>query len=163
MLTLERTDLKKRVVLCPEVLSVIRGEQLIYDYLHSFYECDYKTFFGCLVQIDSVIRSEQYLAAHADYYVREMRIKAYNQFLASYKSVTMESMAATFGVSSEFIDRELSRFIASNRITAKIDKTAGIIESNRPDQKNASYNSVIKHGDQILNRIQKLARLTSTA
>ena len=77
MLTLERTDLKKRVVLCPEVLSVIRGEQLIYDYLHSFYECDYKTFFGCLVQIDSVIRSEQYLAAHADYYVREMRIKAY--------------------------------------------------------------------------------------
>ena len=45
MLTLERTDLRKRVVLCPEVLSVIRGDQLIYDYLHSFYECDYKTFF----------------------------------------------------------------------------------------------------------------------
>lgn len=53
------------------------------------------------------------------------------QFLESYKSVTLESMANAFGVSSDFMDKELSDFIVAGRLTAKIDKVAGIIETNR--------------------------------
>ena len=53
------------------------------------------------------------------------------QFLDSYKSVTLESMAQSFGVSVAFIDHELADFIVSNRLTAKIDKVAGIVETNR--------------------------------
>ena len=53
------------------------------------------------------------------------------QFLDSYKSVTLESMAQSFGVSVAFIDRELADFIVTNRLTAKIDKVAGIVETNR--------------------------------
>ena len=34
-----------------------------------------------------------------------MRILAYNQLLQSYRSLTLESMARSFGVSEEFIDR----------------------------------------------------------
>jgi 26S proteasome regulatory subunit N7 len=51
--------------------------------------------------------------------------------LESYKSVTLESMANAFGVSPEFIDKELSDFIVGGRLTAKIDKVAGVIETNR--------------------------------
>ena len=36
-----------------------------------------------------------------------MRIVAYSQFLESYKTVTIKSMAQAFGVSPEFIDRFL--------------------------------------------------------
>ena len=53
------------------------------------------------------------------------------QFLESYKSVTLQSMADSFGVSIDFIDRELSDFIVAGRLPAKIDKVAGIIETNR--------------------------------
>lgn len=53
------------------------------------------------------------------------------QFLDSYKSVTLESMAQSFGVSIDFIDQELADFIVSNRLTAKIDKVAGVVETNR--------------------------------
>jgi hypothetical protein len=53
------------------------------------------------------------------------------QFLDSYKSVTLESMAQSFGVSVDFIDQELADFIVSNRLTAKIDKVAGVVETNR--------------------------------
>lgn len=53
------------------------------------------------------------------------------QFLESYKSVTLESMANAFGVSPDFMDKELSDFIVAGRLTAKIDKVAGIIETNR--------------------------------
>ena len=44
------------------------------------------------------------LSAHSRYYVREMRILAYNQLLQSYRSLTLDSMARSFGVSIEFID-----------------------------------------------------------
>ena len=53
------------------------------------------------------------------------------QFLESYKSVTVESMAQSFGVTTDFIDRELVDFIVAGRLTAKIDKVAGVIETNR--------------------------------
>jgi len=33
-----------------------------------------------------------------------MRLNVYEQFITSYKSVTLKSMAQTFGVSPEFID-----------------------------------------------------------
>ena len=53
------------------------------------------------------------------------------QFLESYKSVTLKSMAESFGVSIDFIDQELADFIVAGRLPAKIDKVAGIIETNR--------------------------------
>lgn len=45
------------------------------------------------------------LSPHARYFVREMRILAYAQLLESYRSLTLDSLAAAFGVSVGFIDR----------------------------------------------------------
>lgn len=45
------------------------------------------------------------LSPHARYYVREMRILAYSQLLESYRSLTIESLSAAFGVTVEFMDR----------------------------------------------------------
>ncbi len=72
-----------------------------------------------------------YLRPHLRYYLREIRVVVYAQFLESYKSVTMASMAAAFGVSLEFLDKELAEFIAAGRLSAKIDKVAGVVETNR--------------------------------
>ena len=78
----------------------------------------------------------------------------------SYRSVTVASMAAAFGVSEPFLDAELSRYIATGRLHANIDKVGGVVETNRPDAKNALYQDAIKKGDQLLlNRIQKLSRV----
>jgi 26S proteasome regulatory subunit N7 len=76
-----------------------------------------------------------------------------------FDSVTMDSMSKSFGVSIDFLDGELSRFISAGRLNAKIDKVSGVIETNRPDAKNTQYQEAIKKGDQLLNRIQKLARI----
>ena len=54
-----------------------------------------------------------------------MRIKAYTQLLESYSSLTLRYMAESFGVTEDFIDKELHRFIAAGRLHCKIDKVAG--------------------------------------
>ncbi|KAI8023519.1 Phosphoinositide phosphatase SAC8 [Camellia lanceoleosa] len=83
-------------------------------------------------------------ASQLPVYMREVRTVVYSQFLESYKSVTIKAMAKAFGITVEFIDLELSRFIAAGKLHCKIDKVAGVLETNRPDAKNALYQATIK-------------------
>ena len=43
-------------------------------------------------------------------------------------------------------------------MNAKIDKVNNVVETNRPDGKNAQYLKVIADGDKLLSDVQKLAR-----
>jgi 26S proteasome regulatory subunit N7 len=67
-------------------------------------------------------------------------------------------MAKSFGVSPDFIDKELSNFIYIGKLSCKIDKVSGVIETNRPNRKAELFMNTIKNGDALLNRVQKLAR-----
>jgi 26S proteasome regulatory subunit N7 len=112
-----------------------------------------------MVEVEPLLRADRYMHPHTSYWMRELHILAYQQFLDSYQSVTLDAMAQAFGVSPEFIDTHASRLIAANRLSAKIDKYGGVIVTNRPDRKNAQYREMIQKGDLLLNRIQKLARV----
>jgi len=109
--------------------------------------------------MEAILKNDRYFAPHVSYWMRELHILAYKQFLDSYQSVTLDAMAKSFGVSTKFIDYHASRFIAAGRLSAKIDKFGGVIVTNRPDLKNAQYRDMIQKGDLLLNRIQKLARV----
>jgi 26S proteasome regulatory subunit N7 len=159
--SIDRVNLKKKVTDAPEVLAVIRDPELsrVGDLINSIYNSEYATFFQSLAEVTDRLKRDRYLAVHVRYYCREMRIKAYAQLLDSYRSVRLDSMAKAFGVTDEFLDRELSRFIASNRLHCKIDKVDGIVETTRPDSKNAQYQEMLKCGDALLNRVSKLSRI----
>ena len=156
--TLDRVTLKARVVDSSDVLAAIGGLPDVGALLAAFYECRYRDFFGALVRVVPAAARNRYLAPHAPYFLREMRVAAYAQFLQSYKSVTVAGMARAFGVTPPFLDAELARFIAGGRLAAKIDAVAGIIETARVDAKNAQYLQVLKLGDAVLNKVQKLSR-----
>ncbi|KAL3318209.1 26S proteasome non-ATPase regulatory subunit 6 [Cichlidogyrus casuarinus] len=102
---------------------------------------------------------DRYLAPHERFYIREMRVLAYTQHLNSYSSISMQSMATTFGVGLQFLDQELARLIAAGRLLCKIDKVAWIVITSRCDSVNSKYQSLIKHGDVLLNRVQKLSQV----
>ncbi|KAL9818724.1 26S proteasome non-ATPase regulatory subunit 6 [Arabidopsis thaliana] len=159
IITLDRVSLKQKVVDAPEILTVLGKIPFLSEFLNSLYECQYKAFFSAFAGMAVQIKYDRYLYPHFRFYMREVRTVVYSQFLESYKSVTVEAMAKAFGVSVDFIDQELSRFIAAGKLHCKIDKVAGVLETNRPDAKNALYQATIKQGDFLLNRIQKLSRV----
>ncbi|KAJ0106267.1 hypothetical protein Patl1_18232 [Pistacia atlantica] len=159
IISLDRVSLKQKVVDAPEILTVIGKIPYLSEFLNSLYDCQYKSFFSAFAGLTEQIKLDRYLYPHFRYYMREVRTVVYSQFLESYKSVTIEAMAKAFGVTVEFIDLELSRFIAAGKLHCKIDKVAGVLETNRPDAKNALYQATIKQGDFLLNRIQKLSRV----
>ena len=158
ILTQSRKVIKKEIIHCPDILAVNRDIPHLKELGESYYNCDYKTFFQNFIEIAEVLKDDFYLKEHAHYYTKEMRLVAYKQYLESFKSVTIDNMAAAFGVSGEFIDRELSTFIYNGKLNCKIDKVSGVIESNRPNRKAELFGNTVKLGDALLNRVQKLAR-----
>eukprot|EP00794_Sanderia_malayensis_P005997 gene5997-6693_t len=158
-IALDRTELRTKVVQGAEIQEQMHQLPLVKKYLTSLYDCHYADFFQALAEVELDLKKDRLLAPHYTYYVREMRILAYTQLLESYSSLTLDYMAKAFGVTTEFIDRELARFIAAGRLNCKIDKVGGIVETNRPDSKNYQYQCVVKQGDNLLNRIQKLSRV----
>jgi 26S proteasome regulatory subunit N7 len=159
VVALKRTELKEKVIDSPEVLSVVDQLPGVSVLVNSLQDCKYRDFMHAFPVVADQVKASTWLHQHHRYFLRETRVMAYGQFLQSYKSVTTASMASAFSVSEAFLDEELSNFIVAGRLNAKIDKVNGVIITNRPDAKNALYQSYIKEGDHLLNRIQKLSRV----
>ncbi|KAH7019424.1 26S proteasome subunit RPN7-domain-containing protein [Ilyonectria destructans] len=124
----------------------------------SLYSGNYKTFFQSLADVEEqFLNQDRYLHEHKSWLIREMRLRAYQQLLQSYRVVGLESMANDFGVTVDFLDRDLARFIAAGRIPCTIDRVTGkgVIETNRPDDKNKQYQDVVRQGDQLITKLQK--------
>ncbi|KAG8532906.1 uncharacterized protein KY384_002784 [Bacidia gigantensis] len=124
--------------------------------VRSLYVGNYQVFFQALAAVEeNFVSQDRYLYEHRNWFVREMRLRAYQQLLQSYRVVGLQSMAREFGVSVDFLDRDLAKFIAADRIPCTIDRVNGIIETNRPDDKNKQYADVVKHGDALITKLQK--------
>lgn len=151
--------------------------------VRSLYIGNYSDFFLALAAVEeSFLSQDRYLYEHRGWFVREMRLRAYQQLLQSYRVVGLSNMAASFGISIDFLDKyalsqpppfslchlcavyanmnnhiksDLSKFIAADRIPCTIDRVNNIIETNRPDDKNKQYTDVVKQGDGLITKLQK--------
>lgn len=159
LFTLERTELKSKVIDSPELLSLLTTTsalQSISSLTISLYASDYASFFPFLLETyENVLVPCKYLNAHSDFFVREMRRKVYAQLLDSYKTLSLRSMGSAFGVTVEFLDNDLGKFIPNKQLNCVIDRVNGIVETNRPDNKNAQYHLLVKQGDGLLTKVQK--------
>eukprot|EP00923_Selenidium_pygospionis_P046046 GHVN01079465.1.p3 GENE.GHVN01079465.1~~GHVN01079465.1.p3 ORF type:complete len:173 (-),score=15.39 GHVN01079465.1:2073-2561(-) len=159
MVALERPTLKNSVVSAPEILQVVSADHDLGAFLKSFVNGEYREFMRAFIKITERVRKDRYLGRHYLYYIRAMRLRAYAQFLAPFKTVKISTMAETFGMSTDFVETEVAGFIASGKLNRKIDRLAGVIESDIQDERNELYHQTIKQGDALLNRIQKLSRV----
>jgi 26S proteasome regulatory subunit N7 len=72
----------------------------------SLYNGHYKHFFQALALVEEqFLTQDRYLHEHKNWFIREMRLRAYQQLLQSYRVVGLESMANDFGVTVDFLDR----------------------------------------------------------
>ncbi|ESK85123.1 26s proteasome non-atpase regulatory subunit 6 [Moniliophthora roreri MCA 2997] len=163
-LTLNRVDLKKKLIGSSEVNQALPELPILGDLVKNLYECHYDKFFKALAMVEqTLLLPSRILAPHARFYVREMRILAYAQLLESYRSLTLESLGQAFGVSVDFVDNELSHFISTGRLHASIDKVHGVVETTKTSEawgkKTMQFEQVIRQGDVLMNEIQRLSKV----
>jgi len=77
----------------------------------------------------------------------------------SYKTVTLAAMANSFSVSTNYLDLQLSTFIATNSLQCKIDAVSGTVETVRVEGQEKGYRKIVEEGDRVLNKILKLSRV----
>ena len=159
IITVDRNTLKNRVIDNSDVVSCINEIPHLENFLNTFYEGNYNEFLKEFYAIVQRLKTDFFFSKHYNFFMNEMRIKVYSQFLQSYKSVTMENMANVFGVSQKFIDDELSNFISQGRISAKIDKVSGVIECSQDEPTVDLYHNIIRDSDILINKIHKLSKL----
>src|SRR5438132_11733243 len=68
MVSVDRKTLRKDVIHSPDILAVIREIPYLKQFLESFYNSEYRTFFEAFVQIIEAIKKDVYLNTHANYY-----------------------------------------------------------------------------------------------
>ncbi|CAH1105088.1 unnamed protein product [Psylliodes chrysocephalus] len=159
ILTLNRSELKSKLIQNPDMQQALHNVVTLKEYLFSLYNCDYKLFFLRLADVEVLIKQDMLLNPHYQNYIREMKIKAYDQLLSTYISVNISYMSHQFGVSEDYIEDELSKLIAAGRLNYKIDKISGKVVNEHSESKMEVFKAVIKQGDIVLNRIHKLSRV----
>merc|ERR1719272_2767819 len=157
MAALDRAALRADLIASPEVLSVIKETPCLQDFMESYFHSRYQDFMINFVPIIDTVTADRYMKPHIRLFNRTIRLNAYRQFLASYRTVTLEAMASEFGVSAAFMDAELASFISSGKLSCKIDKVGGVIESDVKDNRSDVYKEIITQGDLLLNRMQKVS------
>lgn len=74
--------------------------------VRSLYIGNYQAFFLALAAVEeSFLSQDRYLYEHRGWFVREMRLRGYQQLLQSYRVVGLGSMAKDFGISVDFLDK----------------------------------------------------------
>ncbi|CUF40112.1 proteasome regulatory non-ATPase, putative [Bodo saltans] len=154
---LSRADLKKKVIDSPEVVSA--GIASINELVSSIYNCNYGQCFAALDDVCQEIRRFVFMSLHVNYFFREVRVLFLNQFLDSYSSVTLTSMSAAFKIPVAVLDQMLCTLISNERVAGKIDRVSGSVTTYRGNATNFEYHRIIKQGDLLISRIQKLSRM----
>jgi len=157
--TLARPDLKAKVVDSPEVLALTRRDAPLASLLEDLHGCRYGPWLASLAVVARRVAADRLLGPHARHWVRKMRRVAYSQFLESYKSVELDAMAAAFGVRPAFLDEELADLVASGAVAARVDAVSRVVTTARAEPKAAEYRELLKAGDALLNRLQRLAKV----
>lgn len=74
--------------------------------VNGLYTGNYQRFFKALGTVEeSFLGQDRFLYEHRRWFVREMRLRGYQQLLQSYRVVGLASMANDFGVSVDFLDK----------------------------------------------------------
>jgi len=156
---LDRPTLKKKIIDCSDVVAVMPELPNVNNLLEALYKCQYRQVYPSLADVSQLILESVFVSPHANYFYRELRLRALQQFLESYRSVTLTSMSGAFGIPEEVLDHQLCCFIATGRMYCRIDKVSGQVLAEKADLVNEHYHKILKNGDILLNRIQKLSRV----
>ncbi|KAL0265557.1 UNVERIFIED_CONTAM: hypothetical protein PYX00_011269 [Menopon gallinae] len=156
LLSFEREELRKRIVQSSDVLEARDRVGPAYVLAETLYLCNYPALLGSLARFLDAISGEMYLERHRDMFCREVKLRAYKQLLKSYESLSLESMACIFGVSVEYVERDLARYIAADRLPCKIDRVSMtvFVSESAPNR----FNELLEAGDELQRMVKKRLR-----
>jgi 26S proteasome regulatory subunit N7 len=161
VLWLPRKEIREKIMQNPEINSILKEFPVLNDFRSAVFNMNYLKFFELLIRLsDEYLSTDVLLSKHRQSLLRRARIIIYTLFLESYKTVKLKKMAESFGVSFEFLDKEIADLISQKQLNCKIDRVNWIVEAVRVDERSAAYNEIERRGDALVERLHKLMKRT---
>lgn len=157
VLALSRADFGTKIDRAVEVRA---SSQSVHKLL-SLYHLNYAGYFDALSEMEQRMKSDIWFSRNLSYLIKELRVKAYKQFIEPYEALQISVMAQAFKVTPDFIEAEVRRFISCNKLNAKIDRVNRTIHTNPPDSRATKMREALKGGEILISRLQKLGRILS--
>lgn len=85
IITVDRNTLKTKIIDNSDVVSCIKDIAYLEDFLNSFYNGQYSNFFNIFLMLIPRIKNDFFIGKHYKYFVKELKIKAYCQYLRKFK------------------------------------------------------------------------------
>ena len=162
LVALDRPTLKKKIIGCSEVEMILSDLPSCRELLHALHLCAYEHVFLALRKLGEEMQQNVLLAPHVSYAYRELRIRYFTQFLESYRSVALTSMATAFKITVKALVHQLDMFIASGRLPCEIDKGCGRVYTINVNPIHDCYRQLMQKGDRLMERIQKMIHIASS-
>lgn len=159
LLELPRKEVREKLVQNAEINSVLNETPLLKKFVQTIYGMQYRQFFSVLIELnDQVLTQDVLLSRHRQFLLKRARIVIYSLFLESYKTVRLDKMAQSLGVSVEFLDQELADLISQRYINCKIDKVNQVVEAIKVDNRSTAFQEIERKGDALVERLHKLMK-----
>eukprot|EP01013_Petalomonas_cantuscygni_P017214 TRINITY_DN34347_c0_g1_i1.p1 TRINITY_DN34347_c0_g1~~TRINITY_DN34347_c0_g1_i1.p1 ORF type:complete len:406 (-),score=111.75 TRINITY_DN34347_c0_g1_i1:137-1354(-) len=164
--SLDRADLKKKVLANPDIIAVARGGgeeaaglRKALALARVLQDCNYGDFFDALHAVCRSMLRDVWLHNHVQHFYREARVIGFRQFLSAYEKVQLSQMSEAFGVEAHVLDAQLASFTAARRLDCAIDEIDGVVHMLRADRKGQLCEQYLRQMDTLLAKVQKVARL----
>ncbi|KAK2960413.1 putative 26S proteasome non-ATPase regulatory subunit 6 [Blattamonas nauphoetae] len=152
-----RSDLLEKVIRQSDVISVIDTIPHLRPLLHSFYNQSYAELLQNTFKVaTTLLHGDKVFQAVAVSWTKDVRIRSYTQYLQPYKFVDFNRMTQQFGVSAEFLEQDLERFIVSGAMKAKINKVRGFVEGKAGYSSSTEFTSMLSDADGLISQMQTL-------
>ena len=108
----------------PEIQEALHGLPLHQRLVSSLHGCRYAEFFEALAAVEQSMKRTRVVAIHTRFYVRELRIKAYQQLLQSYqRCVTVVVMQVVVVLTYTGRQTQTGRYPGTERDTDRQTQT----------------------------------------
>lgn len=150
LLGFNRLDIKKHII---DNSEIQKHAQLL-KLPECYYDCDYQNYFRILSDFLNFCIKDPFLLVFINHFCKELKIKAYNQLLTSYKSLHLTKMAELFNTNQSYIENDLVDFINDGKMGCMIDKVSGTVHIT--NSINSSENEIcVLSGEKVLKCIKK--------
>ncbi|EHY65685.1 26S proteasome regulatory subunit N7 [Nematocida ausubeli] len=152
LMTLPRQSIRTKLVESSEVCEAANKIPSGLDLLLSLDKCDYPVLFRSICLFAEELKSNAYLYDKIDYFVYRMKVRSYNQLFKSYKAISIRQMSAIFGVSEEYMIRDVEAMILREDLLCRINHQLMMV------YKTPAGNSdkIGEQAEEILHTIQKM-------
>jgi COP9 signalosome complex subunit 1 len=115
--------------------------------LTCFYRSNYADCLAALESLKNDLQLDYYLHEHCTGLFEKIRNKALKEYFLPYEAVDLQKMANAFATSIPALEKELSKLIVANEISARIDSFNKRLVARQVTSRTGAYDKTIETGE----------------